>query len=104
MENFQCEDIVKGSPGPRTGIHKILLGNADEHYCSDSRLELGILCLVLERRSSLMTPQRPNWHELAEQASKELDPVKLMSLVDELNRALEENERTSMRLQTQQFV
>ena len=51
-----------------------------------------------------MAPQRTNWHELAEQASKELDPVKLMSLVDELNRALEENERTSMQLQTQQFV
>jgi hypothetical protein len=36
-----------------------------------------------------MAPQRPNWHELAEQASEELDPVKLMSLADELNRALE---------------
>jgi hypothetical protein len=34
-----------------------------------------------------MTPQRPNWHTLAEQVSKELDPIKLMSLVDELNRA-----------------
>jgi len=76
----------------------------NEHYCSDRRLEHGILCSVLERRSRLMTPQRPNWHELAEQASKELDPVKLMSLVNELNRALDENERTSMRLQTQQFV
>ena len=77
---------------------------ADERYCSDRRLEHGILCSVRERRSGLMTPQRPNWHELAEQASKELDPVKLLSLVDELNRALEQNEQTSMRLQTQQFV
>jgi hypothetical protein len=51
-----------------------------------------------------MAPQRPNWHALAEQVSKELDPIKLMSLVDELNRALEQNERTSKRLQTQQFV
>ena len=42
-----------------------------------------------------MTPQRPNWHELAAQASKELDPVRLMSLVDELNRALEQNEQTN---------
>ena len=42
-----------------------------------------------------MTPQRPNWHELAEQASEELDPVKLMSLFDELNRALEQNARLS---------
>jgi hypothetical protein len=41
-----------------------------------------------------------NWQELAAQASKELDPVRLMSLVDELNRALEQNEQTSMRLQT----
>ena len=48
-----------------------------------------------------MTPQRPNWHELAEQASKELDPIKLMSLVDELNRALEQNARTSKQLETQ---
>jgi hypothetical protein len=51
-----------------------------------------------------MTPQRPNWHDLAEQASKELDPVRLVSLVDELNRALEQDEKTSKRLKTQQFV
>ena len=48
-----------------------------------------------------MTPQRHNWHELAEQASKELDPIKLMSLVDELNRALEQNASNSNRLETQ---
>jgi hypothetical protein len=51
-----------------------------------------------------MTPQRPSWHELAEQASKELDPVRLMSLADELNRALEQNEQSSKRLQTQQLI
>ena len=51
-----------------------------------------------------MTPQRPSGHELAEQASKELDPVRLMSLADELNRALEQNEKTSKQLQTQEFV
>jgi hypothetical protein len=51
-----------------------------------------------------MTPQRPNWHELAAQTSKELDPVRLMRLVDELNRALEKNEQTHMRLQTQKFA
>jgi hypothetical protein len=51
-----------------------------------------------------MTPQRLSWHELAEQASKELDPVRLMSLVDKLNRALDQNEQTSKRLQTQKFV
>jgi hypothetical protein len=49
-----------------------------------------------------MTPHhQTDWHQLAEQASKELDPVKLMSLVDELNRALEQNERTSLLLRTQ---
>jgi hypothetical protein len=51
-----------------------------------------------------MTPQRPNWHDLAAQASKELDPVRLMNLVDELNRALEQDEKTSKRLETQQSV
>jgi hypothetical protein len=51
-----------------------------------------------------MTPQRPSWHELAEEVCKELDPERLMSLADELNRALEQNERTSKRLRTQQLV
>jgi hypothetical protein len=51
-----------------------------------------------------MTPQRPSWHELAEEVSTELDPVRLMSLADELNRALEQNEKTSKQLQTQEFV
>jgi hypothetical protein len=48
-----------------------------------------------------MAPQTTDWHSLAEQASKELDPEKLMTLVSELNRALEANERTSNWLQTQ---
>jgi hypothetical protein len=52
----------------------------------------------------MMTPQRLDWHYLAEQASKERDPKKLMSLVGELNRALEQNEQTSKLLQTQDFV
>jgi hypothetical protein len=52
-----------------------------------------------------MSPHKQtDWHHLAEQASKEMDPEKLMSLVDELNRALEQNEITSKQLQTQQFV
>jgi hypothetical protein len=42
-----------------------------------------------------MVPQRTDWHLLAEQASKEMDREKLMSLVDELDRALEANERAS---------
>ena len=45
-----------------------------------------------------MTPQNANdWRHLAEQASKEMDPEKLMSLVNELNRVLEQNERSSRR-------
>ena len=51
-----------------------------------------------------MTPQRHNSHKLAEQASKELDSARLMSLGAELNRALEQNGQTSMRLQTQKFI
>jgi hypothetical protein len=99
-----CGFCRRRSPGGPRDRHSKKPPPADELYCSDRRLEHGILCSVLERRSRLMIPQRSNWHELAEQASKELDPAKLMSLVDELNRALDENERTSMRLQTQQFV
>jgi len=36
-----------------------------------------------------MTPQSSNWRHLAEQASKEMDPDKMMVLIDELNRALD---------------
>jgi hypothetical protein len=38
-----------------------------------------------------MTPKF-DWRHLAEQASNELHPNKLMALVDELNQALEEQE------------
>jgi hypothetical protein len=46
-----------------------------------------------------MTPQTTDWRHLAEQASEEKDTQKLMSLVDELNRILEQNERTSVLLE-----
>lgn len=48
-----------------------------------------------------MTPQNQNsdWRHLAEQASLELDPQKLLLLVDELNRVLGEREEMSRRLQ-----
>ncbi len=52
----------------------------------------------------VMTPYQTDWHHLAEQASKEMDPAKLMSLVEELNRALDLNERTSQRTQTQEPI
>jgi hypothetical protein len=43
-----------------------------------------------------MTPDQPtNWQSLAEQASKEMDPNKLATLVTELNRVLCEGEETS---------
>ena len=51
-----------------------------------------------------MTPQPSDWKYLAEQASKELDPQKLLSLVDELNRTLEQNKTTSRLLQNHASV
>jgi hypothetical protein len=39
-----------------------------------------------------MTPQTSDWRHLAEQASKETDPTKLLTLVQELNRALDREE------------
>lgn len=51
-----------------------------------------------------MDPKRTDWHHLAEQASKELDSEKLMSLVDELIRTLESGELTTMRLRTCESV
>lgn len=40
-----------------------------------------------------MTPQPRDWNELAEKASKEMDPEKLELLINELNRTLERDER-----------
>jgi hypothetical protein len=52
-----------------------------------------------------MTPRRqPDWYYLAEQASNESDPEKLMSLIGELNRALDEHQRTRQRPQTQESI
>jgi hypothetical protein len=39
-----------------------------------------------------MTPQSSDWRHLAEQASKETDPNKLLTLVQELNRVLDREE------------
>jgi hypothetical protein len=45
-----------------------------------------------------MTPQNStDWRHLAEQASKEMNPEKLMGLVNELNHVLEQNEQSSRR-------
>ncbi len=37
---------------------------------------------------------KPDWKELSEAASREKDPKKLMELVDQLDQALEECEKT----------
>ena len=47
-----------------------------------------------------MTPdQSTDWRSLAEQASIEPDPEKLMSLVAALNRVLDEREKATHRMQ-----
>jgi hypothetical protein len=48
-----------------------------------------------------MAPQYTNWQHLAERASMEIDPKKLISLVEELNRTLAENERSTKSKQAQ---
>ena len=40
-----------------------------------------------------MAPQKRDWRKLCEAAAKEQDPDKLMALVIELNKALEERDR-----------
>jgi hypothetical protein len=40
-----------------------------------------------------MTPQRRDWEYLAKAASEEMDPKKLITLVDELNRVLAQNDK-----------
>jgi len=43
-----------------------------------------------------MSPHSPgDWKHIAEQASQEMDSVKLLELVNELNRALGEHEEAS---------
>ena len=44
-----------------------------------------------------MTPQTSDWRALAEQASKETDPIKLLTIVEVLNNVLE-REETSRRV------
>jgi hypothetical protein len=45
-----------------------------------------------------MTPQASEWQTLAEQASNEMDPEKLLNLVSQLNRVLGEREERSRAL------
>jgi hypothetical protein len=39
-----------------------------------------------------MTPQASDWRTLAERASKETDPIKLLTIVEVLNRVLDREE------------
>jgi hypothetical protein len=58
-------------------------------YCSDLFWHSGYVGKSEQNRRGLpMTPQPSDWRHLAEQASKEMDPDKLMAIVNELNRAL----------------
>ena len=50
------------------------------------------------RKGFLMTPSQSDWQYLAEQASNEMDPDKLVSLVSQLNRVLGEQEERSRAL------
>ena len=45
------------------------------------------------RKGITMTPQRRDWEYLAKAASEEMDPKKLITLVDELNRVLAQNDK-----------
>jgi hypothetical protein len=47
-----------------------------------------------------MTPQSNDWRHLAEQASQETDPAKLLTIVEVLNRVLE-HEQTSHQKRSQ---
>jgi hypothetical protein len=49
-----------------------------------------------------MTPSQSDWQHLAEQASSEMDPDKLLKLVDQLNRVLGEQEERSRAQQRHQ--
>jgi hypothetical protein len=49
-----------------------------------------------------MTPSQSDWQHLAEQASSEMDPEKLLKLVDQLNRVLSEQEERSRAKQRHQ--
>jgi len=58
-----------------------------------SRVDLGN---PKHRRAVPMTPQPSDWRYLAEQASKETDPAKMLRLVEELNRVLEHEQASRL--------
>jgi hypothetical protein len=68
-------------------------------YCSDYVLNPEYL--VEQQKGVPMTPQPNDWQQLAEQASSEMDPDKLLILVSQLNRVLGEREERSRAQQRQ---
>jgi hypothetical protein len=62
------------------------------------------MCSTVKGETAMTPRRQPDWYYLAEQASNESDPEKLMSLIGELNRALDEHQRTRQRPQTQESI
>jgi hypothetical protein len=67
----------------------------DERYSSDPRFRSAYG--GGNGKGITMTPQRRDWEHLAKAASEEMDPKKLMILVDELNRVLDQNDKLLQR-------
>jgi hypothetical protein len=62
-------------------------------YCSASESEPNYYGDFRRESGTMSQQQKQDWRHLAEQASREMDPDKLMSLVNELNQVLEQNEK-----------
>jgi hypothetical protein len=52
----------------------------------------------------MITSPKKDWKELSQAAAQETDPQKLMELVEQLNRALEEREAELKQRRSPQFV
>ncbi len=48
--------------------------------------------LTIHRERMMAEPDKENWREIAEKASKEADPDKLLDLARELQRALDDHQ------------
>lgn len=72
----------------------------DLRLCFIAQTRTGIQSSLIDRKKGLlMTPSPSNqWQQLAEQASNEMDPDKLLNLVIRLNQLLGEQEERSRAL------
>ena len=87
--------VVTGNAVSRFTVYCYkLFSTTSVQNCSDWLLESRVPWgkLVAQKGTS-MTPQPRDWRELAEKASKEMDPEKLELLIDELNCTLDRDER-----------